>query len=325
MKYIIFVIASLFLCFACFSYVSRSSVRFAFGNEFDNHSPTGESLSNARGDQLIDLAIEQFEQVRTIDANVRLKVSLFSNDYIGNGVYLEKRNAESGRNTDSEFVKRLFLLLLKFQPSSTTFAGAESSTLKVVCDGKNVWKYSQIEGKKQLQRVEVDKLLEAITKSGHLRDMGDLCKLPSLGSLEGTLVELADHYSFAGGTVENVKIGNPSFEVWKLTASMKKEKLEKTLTALGDKNLDLEKEGTQLPTTVVLYLGKDDFFPYRIDYFNGPTERIDWSNPYIQQEYLKVAINDGDISYERFEFRPSGESVTLEERGTENYIEKLGL
>ncbi|MGL6225768.1 MAG: hypothetical protein ACRC10_03970 [Thermoguttaceae bacterium] len=291
-----------------------------FGNDSGEQGDTKQQLS----EDLMQVVLQRLATLQTVDANMRLKVALFGNEYRGSGIYLEKRDQDDETSSNDQLLRRLFLLELKFQSNSAAQPGNDSNTLKIVCDGVYVWKYSSTEG---LYRVEINQLLEAIAQSDRKTEFenpGDMGKMPGLGGLEGTLRSMKGMYAFSRGTVESTQLGSQAFGVWKITAPMKEDILKRMMQSLGVKEATPQTVQVQIPTAVALYVGKDDFFPYRIDYFQGPYDEIDWNRPYIQQELFNVALNSGGISNSRFQYT-SGESIILEEKGTEKYIQKLGL
>lgn len=308
---------------ACLSYFYYFSTEQVFGDG-ENRVSRSFQEKNPNGRVLIQEAVKEFERRRTIDAIIRLKVNVFGEEYTGNGFYLEKK---SGRSYYSDQNHRLFLMEMKYQPNSLSSPGTESSTLKVVCTGKEVWKYSNIEDNKQLQRIDLEKLDEHFANSGKTNEWGDAGRLPYLGGLEGTLLQVDQFYSLGDARIEESMLGTPEFSVWKISASLKKEKMEPMFEAASQLKKKKRKVqfGDHLPLGITVYLGKEDLFPYRIEYYSGTNEGADWNNPIIKQDFLKVAINGlGDVANTRFEYFPPP-GVIVDDTATEVYAKKLGI
>jgi len=270
----------------------------------------GKSANSFRnGREVIEQAIEQFQQIKTISADiVRLKCHFFGNEYSGSGYYLEKRLPAPRETTVSP---NLFLLVLgSFQADSFSNSEHSSSTLKVTATGTDIWKFSSIEDERSVKRIDLTKLQDILAKSqrkngsaGKPQSAG-LGELTSLGGLEGTLIQIAKFYDFDSAVVESTQLGSEEkLAVWKVSAKLKPAPLKAMIASYGGDKVIAKHGGGHIPSAVSIYFGKEDFFPYRICYFGGVKENPFSDPPSVDLEYLKVSINGHDISNEMFEYR----------------------
>ena len=82
----------------------------------------------------------------------------------------------------------------------------------------------------------------------------------------------------------------------------------------------------QLPDRVVLTLGHDDLFPYRIEYFRQPPPSKDYpagskSTLLATLEFFEVRFG-GAIPPQRFVYQPGNRPFTV---GTDEYLKQLGI
>ncbi len=280
--------------------------------------------SHHGGIEVIQRAIEQFQNVKTISSYVRLKCSLFGEEYSGSGFYDEKRLATF---LEPAVSPNMFLLVLKFQPDSLV-SGSSSSTLKIVANGTDFWKFTNIEGERRQERVELTKVQEILNRTQKVNGKDaklqpvDVGALATLGGLEATLRQMEKFYDFSSAPVESARLGSESegLAAWKVSAKLKSAPLAAMVEARGKEKGVLRQTDAYLPTGVCVYFGKDDFFPYRICYFGGVKEDPFADPPTIDLEYLKVSVNGDDIATSRFDYR--SENVLIDNL-TEEYANRI--
>ncbi len=281
--------------------------------------------SHHGGGEVIQHAIGQFRGVKTISSYVRLKSTFFGEEYSGTGFYDEKRLATFQEPAVSP---NMFLLILKFRPDSLA-SGSSSSTLKIVSNGADLWKYTNIEGEQRQERVELGRVQDILTKTQKINGKDakiqpiEVGALATLGGLEATLIQLEKYYDFSAASVESARLGSGDTEpldTWKVSAKLKPEPLAAMVAARGKNKDILRQSDAYLPAGVSVYFGKDDFFPYRICYFGGVKEDPFADAPTIDLEYLKVSINGDDIATSRFDYR--SENVLIDDR-TEEYANRI--
>jgi len=276
------------------------------------------------GTVVIKQAIEQFRTVQTIESKVRLECHFFGERYRGHGAYFEKRLPMV---SEPDVSANRFLLDLQFQADSFLSWGNRSSKLKIVATGSDVWKYTEIEDEKRQERVDLAKLQDVLAKShkgnGNTNSSQSIGwgELTSLGGLEETLIQIAKFYDFDSASVESESLGSENLAIWKVSAKLKPDRLQAMIDSYGGNKAVAKHGGEHIPAAVCLYIGKEDFFPYRICYFNGIKENPFNNPPGIDLEYRDVSINGNDIPTSRFDFK-GVENVFINDI-TEDYAKRI--
>ncbi len=203
------------------------------------------------GDALLGRVLAAVDGQRSISAKVRHKVDLLGREVLGSGIYLQQ-----GRGAE-----RQLRLELKLQTAGTV------SSVQQICDGSNLWVLENVAGRENLLHVDVARLRRARPKSptatvadGWL-GLGGLPKL--LAGLDG---------SFRFSSVAESRL--EELRVWTLEGQWEPAKLAALLPDQKDAILaggavDLTKLAPNLPDRVVVHVGCDDLFPYRIEYWRG--------------------------------------------------------
>ncbi|MBI3838086.1 MAG: hypothetical protein HY288_09150, partial [Planctomycetia bacterium] len=204
------------------------------------------------GDALLRRAIAAVDAQPSITAKLRQQVDLLGRQLVGSGVYLQQ-----GRGP-----QRLLRFELKLQASNKT----TTNGMLQICDGTTLWIHEDLADRKNLSRVDVTRLRGARPKSPPPA-------LPSnawlaLGGLPKLLMNLESSFQF--GPVAESRLD--SLQVWTVEGQWKPARLVQLLpdqkakieagTAADTRNL-----APNLPDCVVLHLGCDDLFPYRIEYW----------------------------------------------------------
>jgi len=207
------------------------------------------------GQTLLEQAILALESRRSVSAKIRYSVDLMGQRPVGSGVYSEQRS-ERG-------------LLLRFE-TRFQLAGEPSSLLQV-CDGRYLWVYQKLGDQESLSRIDVARVEQELEESGEIGKIADVGWWPGLGGLTRLLRAL--HATFEFTSVEEAQLADKAgpVPVWRLRGEWKPEKLAKWLpnerkAGQNGRAPDLSELPRHLPDHVVLYLGKTDRFPYRIEY-----------------------------------------------------------
>ena len=97
--------------------------------------------------------------------------------------------------------------------------------------------------------------------------------------------------------------------------------------AAEGRSLDLNKLPAQMPEQVLVYLGQDDYFPYRIEYRRRPTKpgksgaaASSTMSSMLIIELYEVRLN-GAIDPQQFVYQPSGVDVV---DATEQMVKGMG-
>jgi hypothetical protein len=149
--------------------------------------------------------------------------------------------------------------------------------------------------------------------------------LPGLGGLPRLLRGLDAAFDFTAA--EAGTWGRQKRAVWRLEGTWKRDRLAWMLPAQkaameAGKAPDLSKLPEHLPDRVVLYLGQDDMFPYRVEYHRRKADEDEDTpaRPLVVMELYDVALNV-PISRSHFTYSPGNAEFTDQ---TEAYIKALG-
>ena len=287
-------------------------------------------LGGAETEELLRRSIELIEGRHSISAEVTHYVDLFGKKLVGKGIYREER---SGPHP-----------LVRFELKTST-ADLESSLLQV-CDGKDMWIKHVLMGQARLDRIDLDRLAKAVQKQGRVVRDGvvrdgavrggtgqggvgqggaGLSDTITLGGMPGLLRSLQESFQFV--SAENAVLY--SMPVWKLRGRWQESKLAAFLpeqaeaiqqgrVALAGGEVDLARLPKHLPDHLVVWLGKDDLFPYRIEYCRRETVSGE-SRAIVAMQLLKVSFNV-PLDPKCFVFEP--DEVPVADR-TSEYIAKM--
>ncbi len=209
--------------------------------------------ANCDGDALLRRVLAAVNAQVSISAKVRHRVDLLGGPLTGTGIYLQR-----GRGTEP-----MLRLELKFQTAGP------ASSLQQVCDGTILWIYQLVDGNASLSRVDMARLRRARPKS----QPAAAAVQPSLalGGLPGLLAGIEGAFHF--GTVTESRLDD-ELRVWTIEGLWKPARL---IALLPDQKgaieagqpADLTRLAPNLPDRVVLHVGCDDLFPYRVEYWRA--------------------------------------------------------
>jgi len=252
--------------------------------------------------ELLERAIATLESQRSLSAKVRQTGSMFGQDSVGQGVYLQQYLHQ--RDGD----KLLFRLDLRIQ------LGDESSSLAQVCDERGqFWCYEKVPGDEAvlslIDTLRVERYLEETGQKNRLEGVGDW---PGLGGLPKLLRGLHNAFQFVAADGLELR-GQPPVPVWRLfgrwnTARLAEFLPESPQAAAAGGSVDPAALPPQLPEQVVLFLGKEDLFPYRIEYRRdtvGETGKQAWSARWLLTLELFEVSSNAAIPPTRFKFPTS--------------------
>jgi len=264
-------------------------------------------------DVLVRHVIANLEAQSSIAARLRHRIDLLGKPLVGTGIYLQQ-----GRG-----VERLLRLELDVQMSK------DPGKLFQVCDGKKLWLSESIGGETKLASVDLARLVRARPKSMPL-DSPPLNI--SLGGLPKLLADLDG--AFAWGLVADSRLED--LRVWSVEGRWKPARLAQMLPDQkpqidAGQSVDLQKLPKNVPDRVVLHIGVDDGFPYRIEYWKAAGSREDSSRDQeaardndkllVLLEFYEVRLN-ARIDPAQFVFDAKGKQAVDR---TGEYLERLGL
>lgn len=251
--------------------------------------------SNARAEQLLAEARARLAAHRSITAAIRQQVNLYRQQLVGSGTYLQAA---------SETPRLRFELTLRVDDQVASF--------QQVCDGQYLWirRQTQLHGPPDLGRVDLARVLSAVEApdgappAGGAGAVGGMPPALGWGGLPQLLEALDRAFEFA--TVSDGQLrgrgvhalrGQWTAEHLARWLPDQKARIEEGKPAL------LDKLPPALPDHVVVLLGRDDLFPYRIEYRRTAGEAG-------ETDQILVAIDLYDVRFDQplderlFEFEP---------------------
>ena len=228
-------------------------------NEKQAAASAAGSAGQNQGNDLLARSIESLAQYNSLAAKIRQRVELFDQQLVGTGSYFQGP-------VDSYLLRWELKLRVADQVSS----------LQQVCDGRTLWIQRQLTDKSTLERVDI-KRLRAAQQNGNpsaaqpesAGTSGAPAAAPTLGS--GGLSRLLRHMerSFRFTSIQPVQLGKTPMHAlqgeWHPDHLIRWLPNQRAAIEAG-KPADTSKLLEHLPDHVVVFLGRDDLFPYRIEY-----------------------------------------------------------
>jgi hypothetical protein len=210
------------------------------------------ALTAVQPQSLLESSIRMSETRNTVSAKIRQQVDLFGKRLAGDGSYMEDR-----RNGIPSV-----RLELQIQ------VGEKSSVLLQVCDGRYFWTYRKLcDQVPSLSRIDAVRAATALAEADGLSGRDPAKLLPGLGGLPRLLRGLHNNFDFTAA--QRGQWGMR--QVWQLEGGWKPGPLSKILPkkkgpSESGKPVDITRLPEPQPHCVVLLLGQEDLFPYRIEY-----------------------------------------------------------
>jgi len=258
-------------------------------------------------------------QRQSVAARIRSEVQLYRQHVVGSGTYIQGPPQPG-----------VWRLELRMQ----TDDGATS--LVQVCDGEQLWIYRQNSERPTLERVDAAAVTAALMKreSGQANGQQAPTITPGLGLGFGGLPRLL---RMLGECFEFSAINEGQLEgmpVWILVGTWNPAMLTVLLpdqqgAIEAGQGVNLAKLPAHIPDRVTLFLGRDDLFPYRLEYHRDLPGEKEWevvpperrALPVVKLEWFEVRFNL-PLAREQFYFHPGD---TKYEDVTKRYLEGLGL
>jgi hypothetical protein len=204
--------------------------------------------------------------------------------------------------------------------------GDEARTLLHVCDGRYLWRCESYKGKGTADRVDLARaarVLDASTSSVQDNNLGWWNRL---GGLSELLRDLRDWFQFTSVAETRLADQTPVLRLdgtWKadrLAALMPGGRLPSESAAATASRLP-----EHLPDRVVLFLGRDDLFPFRVEYRRLAPQSLmrgaeDDSAMVVMDLYL--ASFDVPAIPPRFDFNPGNLEHSDQ---TDRFLQGLGV
>lgn len=271
------------------------------------------AVANAEGDKLLDRAIELLAMRQSISAATRNEVHMFGQDLIGMGLYLQ-----TGQGLNSYRRHQL-----------TVPVGDFKTTAVYVSDSKRLWILEQFLDRQRLGQVDLERLKEAIDLNAGAPRPTSVTAWMAVGGLPKLLVTLRENF------VDFKTVGTApasGTELIVLEGRWRGAKLAQLLPAQkaaieAAKPISMKVWPDYLPDRVRIGIGKNDSFPYLIEYYGpGGTAKAgqgsrSGSGLMASMELVDVQF-DKSLPPELFQFDPGALKA---EDWTDIYKEKLGL
>lgn len=277
--------------------------------------PKVDAAPQPQAQTILQAAVRAIEGHDCVSARIVQQVDLFDKQLVGKGVYLQQRmsrgqlppdgntaplgplavkDAQTKPGGEGSWDRLLIRLELRIQ------VGEQQSTLLQVLSpptpaGHYLWTYRKLPDEEKLGRVDVVRAVQALDTARHAPGPGNEGMLSGLGGLPRLLRGLQAALDFS--SAEQGQFGK--LAVWRLQGQWRPDRLARILpqqkAAIEAGELpELGKLPEHLPDRVVLMLGQDDLFPYRIEYRRGVPEKAgepDDSRALVTMELFDVKFD----------------------------------
>jgi hypothetical protein len=262
--------------------------------------------------ELVQRAVLALQSRYSVSAKVRQNAELFGRQIISSGFYLERRS-ELGA---------MFRFEMRVQLHEHV------NSMLDICDGRYLWQYRKLRNGDTLSRVDLARVNRALEEAGRTFQPREIGESLSSGGVARLLGGLSSAFDFV--SIERVRLWE-QVSTWRLEGRWKLEQLVKLLPnqekdIRAGKPANLEKLPEQLPDRVVLFLGTEDLFPYRIEYHRQTPEDFREGTPGKDRlvsgiDFFEVSLNV-PVDPVRFMYSP-GNVQWIDE--TDKVLQRLGL
>jgi hypothetical protein len=323
--------------------------------------PKADSAPRPQAQEILQAAMRTLESRDCVSARILQQVELFDKQLVGSGVYLQQRVgtdqllhvqealplapfagrggdayqppvqeapplapfAGRGAGDEGSWDRLLIRLELRIQ-----IGDQQSSLLQILSPptpaGHYLWTYCKLPDEERLSRVDLVRAARALDKAQPTPGLGTEGMLSGLGGLPRLLRGLQAAFDFS--SAEQGHFGR--LPVWRLQGQWKPDRLAKILpdqkaAIEAGRPPDLVKLPEHLPDRVVLMLGQDDLFPYRIEYRRGIPLKAggrDDSRALVTMELFDVKLN---VPIDRNRFIYNRGTTDFSDQ-TESFISSLG-
>jgi len=301
---------------------------FCFGFLFSNSLVAQPGTDPSRAERLLNAVLVNVQTLRNIEAGVRMDVYVMGKEYTVRGKYEEQRLSNP---PPGDFQRSMYRLDLNFVLDAPMDPNTEPNRLTMIChplpdrESGRFWQYTSIEGEKTLKYISLAKLEDAVRQKGKQATIGSVGDVKNLGGLSGTLKQISQFYEFTESPKETV---SDSRSVWKVVGSLRPEYRESMIKSFGGLERKTSNYPRQMPTDIEIDIGRDDAFPYRIEYQNRPQDYSPKITVLTRIVYFDVSLNDEPIPEFKFSAFDKGDlpkGVFRHEDDTVRMIRSLGL
>ena len=255
----------------------------------------------------LEQAILTLEGYNSVSAKIRHTSHLFGKRLVGSGKYDEQRPGSQNPHLRME---------LKIQ------IGDQVSSFLQVCDGQYLWTYRKLLDDGKLSRVNIIRVIEALERAEETPLAHKIGQWPALGGLPRLLRGLQATFDFTSIQQTQIPDGHSDqLPVWKLRGQWKPEKLAKVFSkdekTPQQGSFDLSTLPPHLPDHVVLFLGTEHLFPYRIEYRRSAPRVHTTVSMQLYEVRFNAPTHSTQFIYNPGDLEPSDQ--------TEAFLESLGL
>jgi hypothetical protein len=245
-----------------------------------------------------------------VAAKIRQRISLYGQQLVGTGAYWQQGKGDARR----------YRLELKVQVADGL------TSVEQVCTGSMLWLHEDLHDHSSLTWIDMLRVREALNRQSAARATPAFALELPIGGLPNLLENLQAAFQF--GNVEEKKLDQLS--VYRLEGQWKPAALGELLADQRDKLLagqaaDWKKVSEAIPQRIVLTLGQDDLFPYRIEYLREQPGKK--GTPPVMQVMLVVELFEVQLAVpvdpRRFVYEPANRARASD--GTAAYLKKLGI
>jgi hypothetical protein len=255
-------------------------------------------------DAVLRSAIEALQRYETVVAKVRQRADLLSRRIVGSGRYVQ-----------GPVRYNLVRLELSLQVED------RASALLQVCDGKQLWTHRDQWGQTKLACLDAQRILAAMQTNDAARQRAAVSGL-ALGGLPRMLHELERSFRFEEAQPSKLA----SLNVRVLVGRWHPERLallmpDQAGAIRAGQPADLARLPDHAPDQALVYLGRDDLFPYRIEYRRVSSGADVAPRTLMALEFYEVQVNSA-VDPLQFVYNPGTARYTDE---TDAYLSAHGF
>lgn len=276
--------------------------------------PAAAVAADPRADALVGQVIEALEGRMSVHARLHLGINVYGHQLTGKGVFLEQDPRQARR--------------LRFEVN--TRVGTDSSAEMLhISDGQFFWTNFALPGEKGLARYDIARIAQAMSAAADNPALDHAGWWPNMGGMSKLLRRLRPLVAF--NSLEPTVLNQ--VPMWKLQGpwghAMLALLLPEQQEAVQKKaSFDLRKLSPHVPDRIALYVGQEDLFPYRLEFWRdtrpdrGKKDRLPAHTGLLYcLQLLEVRI-DGPIDLALFKYNPGNIAPSDQ---TELYLQYRGL
>ncbi|HEY1785718.1 MAG TPA: hypothetical protein VGG30_09230 [Pirellulales bacterium] len=291
--------------------------RQSLAAQASNQHPSGPKASGSQStaarpdvNLLVASAVTAAGAQPAVSAKIRQRINLYGQQLVGTGAYWQQGKGDARR----------YRLEIKVQVADGL------TSVEQVCTGAVLWVHEDLHDRSALTSIDLPRVREALHRQSSARATPAFALELPIGGLPNLLENLQAAFQF--GNVEEKKLDQLS--VYRLEGQWKPAALAELLADQRDKLLagqaaDWKKVPEAIPQRVVLTLGQDDLFPYRIEYLReqpGKQGAPATMLPILVIELFEVQLAV-PVDPQRFVYEPGNRAGEID--GTAAYLKKLGI